>query len=337
MNPDGASAAQPAVETRGLVKSYGKIEAVRGIDLAVQPGEVFGFLGPNGAGKSTTISILCTLLRPTAGQAFVAGIDVTRQPGAVRSRIGLVFQDPSLDDQLTARENLEFHAFLYNVPRSQRSSRIDGVLRMVELQERASSQVRTFSGGMKRRLEIARGILHYPQVLFLDEPTLGLDPQTRNHIWAYLHDLRKREGITLFMTTHYMDEAEYCDRIAIIDNGKIVALGTPSELKGMVGGDVVTVSTRDPAAAEEEMRRVFGLEPIADKTSVRVEVEDGAGFVPRLMRELSVPVSAVTLNRPSLDDVFMKLTGHAIRDEQADVAKNQMRAMAAVWNRGGRR
>ena len=329
--------ANAVVETRGLVKSYGKIEAVRGIDLAVQPGEVFGFLGPNGAGKSTTISILCTLLKPTAGQALVAGIDVTRQPGAVRTRIGLVFQDPSLDDQLTARENLEFHAFLYNVPRSERRGRIDGVLEMVELQERAGSQVRTFSGGMKRRLEIARGILHYPQVLFLDEPTLGLDPQTRNHIWAYLNELRKREGITLFMTTHYMDEAEYCDRIAIIDHGKIVALGTPAELKAMVGGDVVTVSTREVDAAADQIRRAFELDPIVDGSSLRVEVDDGAGFVPRLMREVTVPVAAVTLNRPSLDDVFLKLTGHAIRDEQVDAGKNQMRTMAALWSRGGRR
>jgi ABC-2 type transport system ATP-binding protein len=325
------------VEARGLVKSYGKVEAVRGIDLAVQPGEVFGFLGPNGAGKSTTISILCTLLRPTGGQALVAGIDVTRDPGAVRSRIGLVFQDPSLDDMLTARENLEFHAFLYAVPRSERGARIDGVLEMVELHERAGSLVRTFSGGMKRRLEIARGILHYPQVLFLDEPTLGLDPQTRNRIWAYLNDLRRREGITVFMTTHYMDEAEYCDRIAIIDHGRIIALGTPDELKAMVGGDVVTVTTREAAQAADEIRRAFDLEPIVERGSVHVEVPDGAGFVPGLVRELTVPLSAVTLSRPSLDDVFLKLTGKAIRDEGAG-EMDQMRMMAARWGRaGGRR
>jgi ABC-2 type transport system ATP-binding protein len=204
---------------------------------------------------------------------------------------------------------------------------------MVELTERAGSLVRTFSGGMKRRLEIARGILHYPQVLFLDEPTLGLDPQTRNHIWAYLHDLRKREDITIFMTTHYMDEAEYCDRIAIIDHGQIIALGTPDELKAMVGGDVVTVRTRDNAAAAEEVRRAFGLEPVLDAASLRVEVEDGAVFVPRLMRELSTPVIAVTVSRPSLDDVFLKLTGHAIRDEDVVAGKDQMRMMATRWGR----
>jgi ABC-2 type transport system ATP-binding protein len=325
------------VEARGLAKNYGKLEAVRGIDLSIAPGEVFGFLGPNGAGKSTTISILCTLLRPTGGQALVAGIDVARDPGAVRSRIGLVFQDPSLDDQLTARENLEFHAFLYNVPRADRRERIDGVLDMVELTERADSQVRTFSGGMKRRLEIARGILHYPQVLFLDEPTLGLDPQTRNRIWAYLHDLRRREGITLFMTTHYMDEAEFCDRIAIIDHGQIIALGSPDELKAMVGGDVITITTKEVAAAADQVRRTFEMEPIVERDRLTVEVQDGAAFVPRLMRELTVPITAVTLSRPRLDDVFLKLTGKAIRDEGAG-EMDQMRTMMSRWSRaGGRR
>jgi ABC-2 type transport system ATP-binding protein len=326
--------AEWAVETRELVKTYGKVEAVRGIDLSVRPGEIFGFLGPNGAGKSTTIGILCTLTEPTAGRALVGGIDVVRDPGSVRARIGLVFQDTTLDDQLTARENLEFHAFLYDVPRWERRRRIDRVLEMVDLRERAGSLVRTFSGGMKRRLEIARGILHSPYVLFLDEPTLGLDPQTRNRIWEYLHDLRRREGITIFMTTHYMDEAEFCDRIAIIDHGRIVAQGSPAELKGLVGGDVITLRTRDDGGALEQIRQRFGLEPAIDPGGLRLEVRDGAGFVPRLLRELTVPVDRVTLSRPSLDDVFLKLTGHAIRDEEVGM-RDRMRGMAVRW-RGAR-
>jgi ABC-2 type transport system ATP-binding protein len=323
------------IEVAGLVKRYGEIEAVRGIDLDVGAGEIFGFLGPNGAGKSTTISILCTLLRPTAGSARVAGIDVVQDPGAVRACIGLVFQDPSLDEQLTARENLEFHAFLYGLPRAVRRRRIDDALAMVELTERASSLVRTYSGGMRRRLEIARGILHYPRVLFLDEPTLGLDPQTRSRIWEYLLELRKHEQITIFMTTHYMDEAEFCDRIAIIDRGTIIASGTPAELKSLVGGDVVTITTPDPQTAAEEVKRAFQLEPILDDGTLRVEVRDSAAFLPRLFAELRAPVSAVVARQPSLDDVFLKLTGHAIRDEGA-AQLDTLRQFGAAW-RGRRR
>src|SRR5437588_10539545 len=241
--------AATVIEAESLVKKYGDLEAVAGIDLEVHAGEIFGFLGPNGAGKSTTISMLCTLLTPTAGVARVAGIDVMHDPSAVRQRIGLVFQDPSLDQQLTARENLEFHAFVYDVPASSRKQRIAEVLEMVDLNDRADSVVMTYSGGMRRRLEIARGMLHTPDVLFLDEPTIGLDPQTRRHIWGYLGQLPKRAGVTIFMTTHYMDEAEYCDRIAIIDHGKIQAVGTPDELKKMVGGDVVSITTSDNVAA----------------------------------------------------------------------------------------
>jgi ABC-2 type transport system ATP-binding protein len=325
---------ESAIFAEQLVKRYGDLEAVRGIDLWVKPGEIFGFLGPNGAGKSTTINMLCTLLRPTAGRAAVAGIDVARDPGAVRSRIGLVFQDPALDEQLTARENLDFHAFLYNVPRASRRERIDVVLRMVELADRASSKVMTFSGGMKRRLEIARGILHSPEVLFLDEPTRGLDPQTRRHIWDYLRELRRQEGTTIFMTTHYMDEAEFCDRIAIIDMGKIVALGTPDELKARVGGDVITIATADNTVSAGEIRERYGVTPVVDNGTLRLEVSDGAAFVPRLVRELSQPVTTVTLRRPSLDDVFLKLTGRAIREEQAG-ALDQLRAMGARF--GARR
>jgi ABC-2 type transport system ATP-binding protein len=324
----------PVIAVRGLVKRYGSLEAVAGIDLDVTPGEIFGFLGPNGAGKTTTIQILCTLLRATEGSATVAGFDVTAQPDAVRACIGLVFQDPSLDEQLSARENLEFHAMIYDVPRSVRKRRIDAVLEMVDLHERQTAMVRTFSGGMKRRLEIARGILHAPQVLFLDEPTQGLDPQTRAHIWRYLNELRRSEDITIFMTTHYMDEAEYCERIAIIDHGHIVAQGSPDQLKEMVGGDVVTASTGDDAAAAAELLAKLGVNATVAEGGVHVEVGDGAAFVPRMISALTVPVNTVTIRRPSLDDVFLKLTGRAIRDSEAG-GVDQLRAMAQMFR--GRR
>ena len=324
------------IKVRGLVKRYGDLEAVKGIDLDVSDGEVFGFLGPNGAGKSTTISILCTLLTPTEGEVEVAGLDVVRHPDAVRRRLGLIFQDPSLDDQLTARENLEFHGFIYGLSAKVRRERIAEVLEMVGLEDRAGSQVRTFSGGMKRRLEIARGVMHHPDVLFLDEPTLGLDPQTRNHIWDYLLDLRRREGITLFMTTHYMDEAEFCGRIAIIDQGSIVALGTPDELKAEVGGDVITITADDPEALGAEIDRAFGVATSVHGGNLRMEVADSSTFMPRLVRELSAPVKSLTLSRPSLDDVFIKLTGHAIRDDSAG-QNDQLRNMAKIWSGGRRR
>jgi ABC-2 type transport system ATP-binding protein len=325
----------PIIRVRGLVKRYGPIEAVAGIDLDVHRGEIFGFLGPNGAGKSTTISILCTLVAASAGTATVAGHDVARDPHTVRRSIGLIFQEPSLDDQLTGRENLQFHALVYGVPRAERRRRIDDALRTVDLVERADSPVRTFSGGMRRRLEIARGILHTPEVLFLDEPTQGLDPQTRASIWEHLRRLRAERGLTMFMTTHYMDEAEWCDRIAIIDHGRIVALGTPEELKARVGGDVVTLSTDDDARAAREITERLGITPSPAPGGLLIEVADGPAFVPALIGALSLHTRSVTVRRPSLDDVFLKLTGRAIRDEQAD-AQEAMRRMAARW-RGGRR
>jgi ABC-2 type transport system ATP-binding protein len=321
------------IEVTGLVKRYGTVEAVRGIDLAVRRGEIFGFLGPNGAGKSTTISVLCTLLKPTAGSARIAGLDVSRDPDGVRSRIGLVFQDPSLDIQLTARENLLFHAMVYGVPRAQRRERIVAALATVDLSDRADSLVTTFSGGMKRRLEIARGILHAPEVLFLDEPTSGLDPQTRANAWEHLGRIRDTTGLTIFMTTHYMEEAEFCDRIAIIDHGTIVALGTPDELKAQVGGDIVVVSTVDDDLAADEITRKLGATAVRDGDTLRVEVQDGAQFVPQLITALSMPVKTVTVRRPSLDDVFLKLTGRAIREAEGEGRMGMMRAMAGARGR----
>jgi len=250
---------RPAIEARDLRKRFGDFEAVRGVSFDVMSGETFGFLGPNGAGKSTTISMLCTLLKPSGGTALVAGHDVVAARAEVRRRIGLVFPDTTLDDYLTAAENLRFHAELYGVPKSLAGQRVQQVLEMVGLWDRRDSITRTFSGGMKRRLEIARGLLHSPRVLFLDEPTVGLDPQTRLHIWNYINELKRREQITMFLTTHYMEEAEFCDRIAIMDNGVIVVTGTPEELKAGIGKDRVELHTDDDELARQRLTAALEL------------------------------------------------------------------------------
>ena len=321
------------IEARDLAKRYEDLEAVRGVSFSVQPGEIFGFLGPNGAGKSTTINILCTLALPTGGGASVAGYDVVRAPREVRRRIGLVFQDTTLDDYLTATENLRFHAELYGVPSHLIDERVHQVMDMVGLWERRTSIVRTFSGGMKRRLEIARGLLHSPRVLFLDEPTVGLDPQTRSTIWAYIQELRQRESITIFLTTHYMDEAENCDRIAIIDHGEIVVVDTPEALKASIGKDRVELRTADDSAAIAALHEHFGLEAAPSEGEVAFHVEKGEEFVPRLFAELDVPIHSVRVARPTLDDVFMSYTGRTIRDAEASGAE---RNRANMWVRSSR-
>jgi ABC-2 type transport system ATP-binding protein len=324
---------EPVVQVKGLVKRYGEVEAVRGIDFEVEPGETFGFLGPNGAGKSTTIKILCTLANPTSGSARVAGFDVVRQRDTVRRNIGLVFQDPTLDSYLTGEQNLRFHADLYGVPRAQLAPRMKQVLEMVNLWDRRESVVGTYSGGMKRRLEIARGLLHAPRVLFLDEPTVGLDPQTRSSIWEYINDLKQREDITIFLTTHYMDEAENCDRIAIIDHGKIVAIDTPEQLKASVGKDRVQISTADDQAAIKELHERFDLDAAIHEGLVTFNVASGELFVPRLFAELSQPIKSVSVARPSLDDVFMSYTGRTIRDSEA-TGGDRNRAQMMAFRRG---
>jgi ABC-2 type transport system ATP-binding protein len=322
------STVQAAVSVTGLVKSYGEVQAVRGIDLEVEPGETFGFLGPNGAGKSTTIGMLCTLVTPSGGRASVAGFDVVRQRDEVRRHIGLVFQDPTLDGYLSAWRNLRLHAELYGVPRAGLEDRMRQVLEMVGLWDRRKSKVATFSGGMKRRLEIARGLLHSPRVLFLDEPTVGLDPQTRALIWSYIGELKQREDITIFMTTHYMDEAEYCDRIAIIDHGRVIALDTPEALKASVGKDRVQIRTDDDAAAIGALGERFGLEAVLAEGMVTFAVESGEQFVPRLFAELPVAIRSVSVARPTLDDVFMSYTGTTIRDAEVSASDRGREVMA---------
>ncbi len=309
------------------------IEAVKGVSFHVTRGEIFGFLGPNGAGKTTTINILCTLLRPTGGRAILNGYDVTEQPHMVRRSIGLVFQDPSLDERLTARENLEFHGMIYGMSRSYRKEQIEKLLSMVELYRRKDDLVNTFSGGMRRRLEIARGLLHNPEVLFLDEPTLGLDPQTRSHIWSYLHKLREENNITIFLTTHYMDEAENCDSIAIIDYGEIVAHGTPDELKKEVGGDIIYLQADDNRRATEFVKRVYGYDVSNGGDGLSFKVERGEEFLPFFIKGADFEIYSVGVRRPTLEDVFLKLTGHAIREEPAD-AMGSIRAHVRMKRRG---
>ena len=314
------------IKVEHLVKRFGELVAVDDISFTVPPGEIFGFLGPNGAGKTTTINILCTLSRPTSGRAIINGFDVVRQQSKVRQSIGLVFQDPSLDERLSGLQNLRFHALVYNVPAAVREKRMEQVLTMVELWDRRHSQVRYYSGGMKRRLEIARGLLHYPKVLFLDEPTLGLDPQTRNRIWEYILELRQREGTTIFLTTHYMDEAEKADRIAIIDHGKLVTIDTPERLKKIVGRDIVSVRTDDDDKAAEEIRLRYQVEARRDSNGLAFEVASGEEFLPVFIKEFGTRILSVSLRRPSLDDVFLKLTGREIREEEiGDVFKAMVR------------
>jgi ABC-2 type transport system ATP-binding protein len=322
------------IEVKHLVKNYKELVAVNDASFSVNRGEVFGLLGPNGAGKTTVISILCTLSKPTSGKAVVNGFDITRQQDQVRQSIGLVFQDPSLDERLTAMENMEFHARVYHVPAPLRKERIKQVLTMVELWERRKDIVKTFSGGMKRRLELARGLLHRPKVLFLDEPTLGLDPQTRHRLWDFILGLRRTEGTTIFLTTHYMDEAEYANRIAVMDYGKIIALDSPQVLKGMVGGDMISLSTVDNPKAQAELQERYNISAARDGEHITFEISGGDRFIPVLVKELKTEILSISLRRPTLDDVFLKLTGHRLRDE---AVKNELKEMVRRHGRYLRR
>jgi ABC-2 type transport system ATP-binding protein len=328
------------IDIKNLVKKFGNFTAVDAISFDVKEGEIFGFLGPNGAGKTTTISMLATLLTPNSGKALVNGFDIINQRDNVRKSIGIVFQDPTLDDELTAYENMDFHGRLYSVPREVRRKKILELLKLVELDERKNSLVKTFSGGMKRRLEIARGLLHEPKVLFLDEPTLGLDPQTRNKLWEYIKKLNKEDGLTIILTTHYMEEADkLCDKIAIIDQGKIIAIDTPSNLKNKIGGDVITIETENTKNFSELLKscKWCGSSKAHDG-SVTINVDNAdkkIADIVKLAEKSKIKIDSIMIHKPSLEDVFLFYTGKTIREEEAG-AVDMLRKGRQMWG-GGRR
>jgi ABC-2 type transport system ATP-binding protein len=307
------------IEARGLTKKYGDLVAVDGVDFSVRPGEIFGLLGPNGAGKTTTVSMLCTITKPTSGTAIVSGYDIVKQPNLVRRSIGIVFQDPSVDDRLTGRENLRIHANLYGVPEREKKEQIEDVLHLVELTDRADDLVRTYSGGMRRRLEIARGLIHYPKVLFLDEPTVGLDPQSREHIWSYLKKLIKYKDLTIVLSTHYLEEADqFCSRVAIFDRGRIVALDTPRHLKEELGGDTIVMSTRNNEAFYGLISSSGLVKSIVRINScLKMTVENAHTVLPRLTDLAAahgIYIESVSLQEPRLDEVFLHYTGRELRE-----------------------
>ncbi|MDM7935030.1 MAG: ATP-binding cassette domain-containing protein [Methanothrix sp.] len=314
---------EAAISLRGLTKRFGALAAVDRIDLDIWKGELFGLLGPNGAGKSTIIKMLTTMLTPTAGQAMVWGHDVRSERDAVRASIGVVFQDPALDGMLTGRENLDFHGRMYGMDRPLRQRRIEEVLALVDLSDRADVKVEEYSGGMQRRLEIARGLMHRPHVLFLDEPTLGLDAQTRRHIWQYIRRMNRSEEVTIVLTTHYMEEADQlCDRVAIIDSGRIVALDRPEDLKDLIGADTITLEAQ--SGREELLESLRTLEWIRSATctdgTISLMVDHAQSRIPEIMQHASrvnAVIRSVGMHEPTLEDVFLKFTGRKIRTEEA--------------------
>ena len=323
-----------AIKTEDLTRRFGDLVAVDKVSLEIGKGELFGMLGPNGAGKTTFAKMLSTLLKPTSGYAEVWGSDVTSKQDEVRRCIGVVFQDPSVDDKLTGRENLDFHGRMYDMERKMREKRITEVLELVDLTEKADIQLEVYSGGMQRRLEIARGLMHRPKVLFLDEPTLGLDVQTRRHIWDYIRTLNRKEGVTIFLMTHYMEEADYlCGRIAIIDKGRIIALDTPQNLKRLVGADVISIEA-DSDYLLDLLQSFDWVEWVREEDGVtNLGVKDGKARIPEIVmaaHEATITVKAVSLHEPNLEDVFLKFTGRKIREEEGDARQHLKRIMRAI-------
>lgn len=328
--------AKYAIETRGLTKKFGDLVAVNRINLKIPNGELFGLLGPNGAGKTTLTHMLATILQPSGGTARVAGFDICDEPDDVRAAIGIVFQEYSLDNRLTGRENLDFHGRMYGMPKAQREERIKEVLKIVGLTNRADALVQTYSGGMKRRLEIARGLMHRPKILFLDEPTLGLDAQTRRVVWEQVKSLNEVEKITIILTTHYIEEADYlCDRVGIIDNGKIVALDRPEALKDKLKGDIVSIRVEEPKkflAVLQKSRLVKEAKIVGDY--LHLQVDNGGRALPKLIdivRANGGQAQEASLSRPTLEDVFIKYTGRAIREEKPENSARFMRMPGHGW------
>ena len=322
-----------SIEINKLVKKFNGFTAVDKISFSVEEGELFGLLGPNGAGKSTTIYMLTTLIPPSGGKATVNGFDIVADSDKVRKSIGIVFQDPTVDTRLSGFDNLDIHGRIYGMfDGPKRRERINEVLELVELTDWKDKMVRTFSGGMRRRLELARGLLHTPKVLFLDEPTLGLDPQTRRHIWSYIEKL-KEQGITIMLTTHYLEEADYlCDRVAIMDKGRIKAMGTPKELKGGIGGNVISINSNEPQKLVEILKTAGLARKLhVEDTTVSFDVKESGTIVPKVMElavKAGISVESVELRVPSLEDVFIHYTGSSIRAEKSAGGQMGMRRRA---------
>src|SRR5215469_5996031 len=315
------AAKSSVIAVRGIVHRYQERTALSGVSFDVRPAELFGLLGPNGSGKTTLFRILSTLMVPTAGTATIVGIDAVREPGALRRHIGVVFQAQSVDPKLTAYENLWHQGHLYGLRGSLLKNRIREILTRVGLIDRAKDRVETFSGGMQRRIELAKGLLHRPQVLLLDEPTTGVDPGARRDLWQYLRALGEQENVTVIVTTHLMEEAERCDRLAILNEGKIVAFGTPDELTREIGGDVILLEAREPRLLAEQIRERFHVDRSVLDARVRIEIENGHRFVPDVVEAFPGEIQSLSVSKPTLEDVFIHRTGHRFWNEEGQAAE----------------
>ena len=314
-----------SIETKSLTKSFGDLVAVNDISFSVEKGEIFGFLGPNGAGKSTTMMIFTTLLKPTSGQALVAGFDVMKNAKHVRENIGFVQQETTVDEYLTGRENLLLQAKLNHIPKNEINKRIDEVLDLIELSDKQDQAVVTYSGGMRKRLDIAGGLLHHPKVLFLDEPTVGLDIQTRRKIWQYIKKIHIEFEMTIFVTTHYMEEADsLCDRIGIMDHGKIQVIDTPENMKNALGNEIISLvvdTNNNHDSFLEELKKIEFIKKInEDDLKLTLFTSNGTEVIPKIFQissKLNIKINSISLTQPTLDDVFISYTGHEIRDDDS--------------------